>query len=105
MQKDITLELANTENGDLHEFSFTVTSDAYHRLQNALMGKDKVAPLHNFTLACADASQKQDFIAYLSANEGMAGQVAGALLEEFLPKVEISVKKPKDGQTTPAATV
>ena len=105
MQKNVELELTHTETGELHEFAFGVDSDKYHRLQNALMGKDKVAPLHNFAVACVVPEQKTAFAAYLVENEGMAAQVAGTLVEEFLPKVEISVKKRNAGQTTPAETV
>lgn len=105
MQKAITLELTHTETGDLHEFAFVVESEKYHRLQNALMGKDKVSPLHNFAVSCIVPDQKAAFVAYLAGNEGMAGQVAGTLVEEFLPKVEIAVKKPKAGLSTPAETV
>ena len=100
MQKAITLDLTHIDTGVTHEFAFVVDSDKYHRLQNALMGKDKVSPLHNFAVACVVPDQKPNFVAYLVDNEGMAAQVAGTLVDEFLPKVEITIKKPTTGQTT-----
>jgi hypothetical protein len=104
MQKHITLELVDNITGDSREFDFLVDSDRYHKFQNSMAGKDKVAPMHNFVVVCY-TGERRDITDYLRDNEGMAAIIAGELVEEFLPKVSVTVKKPKAGQTTPAETV
>lgn len=98
ISKTVELELHNQLDDSFIDFSFEITPDAYNKLQNAMASsKDKIAPLHNFAVSCVDKNQRADFVAYLQANDGVAAQIAGTLIDEYLPKVEITVKKPKTG--------
>jgi hypothetical protein len=60
---------------------------------------NKIAPAHNLLSTSVKADQRDDLKLYL-VNPVTVIQIAGALLEEFSPDVEITVKKPSD---TPSA--
>lgn len=106
MNKIIELELTDPSTGDTQEYSFDVTPERYNKLQNTMAsGRDKVAPLHNFAVACVDKDQKHEFTQLLMANDGLAGQVAGILIDEYLPKIEVTVKKRKPTQITSEAAI
>ncbi len=100
MQKNLTLELANIDTLETRDFDFTVDTDKYHKLQNALMGKDKVTPMHNFAVSCCVPEMRKELAAYFLATDGLASQVAAELVDNFLPKIEVTVKKPQSGPTT-----
>lgn len=101
MNKLIELELTHPSTGMVEEYRFEVTSDRYHKLVNTLStSRDKVAPMHNFAVACVDKDQKSDFTQLLMAQVGLSEKVTGALMDEFLSDVEVTVKKPKPTPTT-----
>lgn len=101
MNKIIELELTDPSTGDTQEYIFEVTHERYHKLVNTLStSRDKVAPMHNFAVACVDKDQKPDFTKLLMAEVGLAEKVTGALMDEFLSDVEVTVKKPKPMPST-----
>lgn len=103
MDKIIEIELTDPDTGITQEFVFTVNPDRYAKFQNALSGKDKAGPLHNFCVACCDPEQRTALAAYLRENDGMAGMMASELVDQYLPKVEMTVKKRSPGATASAA--
>ncbi len=105
MQKNITLELTNSDTFENADFDFVVDTEKYHKLQNSLMGKDKVTPMHNFAINCCVPEQRKELAAYFLAADGLATQVAGELVDNFLPKIEVTVKKPKSGPNMPPVAV
>lgn len=85
-KRDITLEVGEKE------FTFTLTPQDVTKYFNAMTANNKVAPSHNLLSNTVVADQRADLRALL-ANPVMTMQIAGALLEEYAPDVEIIVKK------------
>ena len=75
------------------EFAFTLTAQDVTKYFNALTATNKVAPGHNLLTSTVLPEQK-DALRPLLLNPVMTMQLAGALLEEYTPDVEITVKKP-----------
>lgn len=76
---------------------FNVTTDEYHRYVNETTMDNKVAPARNFLSRTADADSKQ--AVEEMCGEGMALDLAALVLQEFKPKIELSVKTLNVGQT------
>ena len=85
-KRDITLEVGGKE------FTFTLTPQDVTKYFNAMTANNKVAPSHNLLSNTVVADQRAD-LRTLLANPVMTMQIAGALLEEYAPDVEIIVKK------------
>jgi hypothetical protein len=85
-KRDITLEVGT------QEFTFTLTPQDVTKYFNAVTANNKVAPSHNLLSNTVVAEQRAD-LRTLLANPVMTMQIAGALLEEYAPDVEIIVKK------------
>lgn len=85
-KRDITLEVGEKE------FTFTLTPQDVTKYFNAMTANNKVAPSHNLLSNTVVADQRAD-LRTLLANPVMTMQIAGALLEEYAPDVEIIVKK------------
>jgi hypothetical protein len=92
-RRTITLTIADKD------FHFTLGAPEVTKYFNAMTQTNKVAPAHNLLSTSVKADQRDDLKSYL-ANPVTTIQIAGALLEEFSPDVEIVVKKPSD---TPSA--
>lgn len=86
-KRDITLEVGDKE------FTFTLTPQDVTKYFNGMTANNKVAPSHNLLSNTVAADQRTDLRSLL-ANPVMTMQIAGALLEEYAPDVEIIVKKP-----------
>ncbi|MNB72507.1 hypothetical protein D3C87_1335930 [compost metagenome] len=86
-KRDITLEVG------AKEFTFTLTPQDVTKYFNAMTANNKVAPSHNLLSNTVVAEQRADLRGLL-VNPVMTMQIAGALLEEYAPDVEIIVKKP-----------
>jgi hypothetical protein len=84
--RDITLEVGTKE------FTFNLTPQDVTKYFNAMTANNKVAPSFNLPAEKADLRE-------LMANPVMTMQIAGALLEEYAPDVEIIVKKPSSTLT------
>lgn len=75
------------------DFAFNLTAQDVTKYFNALTPTNKVAPGHNLLTTTVQADQKEA-LRPLLANPVMTMQLAGALLEEYSPDVEVTVKKP-----------
>jgi phosphoglucomutase len=85
--RDITLEVGDKE------FAFTLSPQDVTKYFNAMTANNKVAPSFNLLSSTVLPAQKAE-LRELLANPVMTMQLAGALLEEYAPDVEIIVKKP-----------
>ena len=91
-RREITLEVGDKE------FTFTLDTALVNKYFNQLTPANKVAPANNLLTL----SVKQEELASLRpllANTVTTLQLAGALLEEYSPDVEIRVKKPSTVQS------
>ena len=83
---EITLEV-----GD-QEFTFNLTPQDVTKYFNALTQTNKVAPGNNLLMTTVKQEQRAT-LKPLLANPVMVMQLAGTLLEEYAPDVEVIVKK------------
>jgi hypothetical protein len=83
---EITLEVGE------QEFTFHLTPADVTKYFNALTQTNKVAPGNNLLMNTVLQDQKPVLKALLG-NPVMVMQLAGALLEEYAPNVEVIVKK------------
>lgn len=90
--RDITLEVGTKE------FTFNLTPQDVTKYFNAMTANNKVAPSFNLLSGTVLPAEKAD-LRELMANPVMTMQIAGALLEEYAPDVEIIVKKPSSTLT------
>lgn len=86
-RRDITLEIAE------QEFTFSLLPQDVTKYFNAMTANNKVAPSFNLLSSTVLPAEKAE-LRELMANPVMTMQIAGALLEEYAPDVEIIVKKP-----------
>ena len=85
-KREITLEL-----GDKN-FTFNLAPQDVTKYFNAMTANNKVAPSNNLLSNTVQADQRAD-LRTLMTNPVTTMQLAGALLEEYAPDVEIIVKK------------
>ena len=85
-RREITLEVGDKE------FTFTVTPQDATKYFNSLTQNSKVAPANNLLMNTVKQDQRAT-LKELLANPVLVMQLAGALLEEYAPDVEIIVKK------------
>ncbi len=83
---EITLEVGE------NEFTFSLTPADVTKYFNALTQTNKVAPGHNLLMNTVKQEEKAT-LKPLLGNPVMVMQLAGALLEEYGPNVEVVVKK------------
>lgn len=88
MQKNITLTVNDTD------LLFNVDSPTYDKYINELMPHNKIAPAKNFLRRCIAPESREALTAVLEM-PGASVQLAAALLEDFMPDLEISVGKSK----------
>jgi hypothetical protein len=85
--RDITLEVGDKE------FTFTLTPQDVTKYFNSLTQNNKVAPANNLLVNTVKQEERATLKALLG-NPVMVMQLAGALVEEYGPDVEVIVKKP-----------
>ena len=85
-RREITLEVGDKE------FTFTVTPQDATKYFNSLTQTSKVAPANNLLMNTVKQEERATLKALLG-NPVLVMQLAGALLEEYAPDVEIIVKK------------
>jgi hypothetical protein len=85
--RDITLEVGDKE------FTFTLTPQDVTKYFNSLTQNNKVAPANNL-LVNTIKQEERATLKTLLGNPVMVMQLAGALVEEYGPDVEVIVKKP-----------
>jgi hypothetical protein len=86
VKRDITLEM-----GD-QEFTFHLTPQDVTKYFNATTQANKVAPAHNLLMSTVKPEGKADLKSLLE-NPVTTMTIAGALLEEYSPNIDIIVKK------------
>ena len=86
-RREITLELGDKE------FTFTLTPQDVTKYFNAMTQNNKVAPANNL-LTTTVAQEQRAALKPLLGNPVFVMKLAGALMEEYSPDVEITVKKP-----------
>ena len=89
--RDITLEVGDKE------FTFALTPQDVTKYFNAVTQTNKVSPANNLLVTTVKQEERASLKAQLG-NPVLVMQLAGALLEEYGPDVEVTVKKPS---TTP----
>jgi len=85
--RDITLEVGDKE------FTFILTPQDVTKYFNSLTQNNKVAPANNLLVNTIKQEERATLKALLG-NPVMVMQLAGALVEEYGPDVEVIVKKP-----------
>ncbi|WP_414911898.1 putative phage tail assembly chaperone [Pseudomonas sp. IT-P44] len=75
------------------EFTFTLTPQDVTKYFNSLTQNNKVAPANNLLVNTVKQEERATLKALLG-NPVMVMQLAGALVEEYGPDVEVIVKKP-----------
>ena len=85
--RDITLEVGDKE------FTFTLTPQDVTKYFNTLTQNNKVAPANNLLVNTVKQDERASLKALLG-NPVMVMTLAGALVEEYGPDVEVLVKKP-----------
>ncbi|HBO5298387.1 putative phage tail assembly chaperone [Pseudomonas aeruginosa] len=86
-RREITLEIAEKE------FTFNLTPQDVTKYFNAVTQNNKVAPSNNLLTTTVQPEQLAA-LRPLLGNPMLTMKVAGALLEEYAPDVEVTVKKP-----------
>ena len=90
-KREITLEVGDKE------FTFELTPQDVTKYFNAVTQANKVAPANNLLVTTVKQEERASLKPMLG-NPVLVMQLAGALLEEYSPDVEVTVKKPS---TTP----
>ncbi|AMW86426.1 MULTISPECIES: putative phage tail assembly chaperone [Pseudomonas] len=90
-KREITLEVGDKE------FTFELTPQDVTKYFNAVTQTNKVAPANNLLVNTVKQEERASLKPMLG-NPVLVMQLAGALLEEYSPDVEVTVKKPS---TTP----
>ena len=86
-KREITLEVGDKE------FTFELTPQDVTKYFNAVTQANKVAPANNLLVTTVKQEERATLKPMLG-NPVFVMQLAGALLEEYSPDVEITVKKP-----------
>ena len=87
MKKTITLTVAEKE------FSFDINTNDYNDFINGVTESNKVQPSFVLLNRTIDAEQKEDLKKLIEDHPNATAQMAGMLIQEFAPAIEISVKK------------
>lgn len=77
-----------------NEFAFNVNSVTYNKYLNSTTPNNKIQPATNFLMNTVEESQSKALKALL-LQPGAALQLASAVLEEFQPEFNFTVKKSK----------
>jgi len=83
------------------ELVFNVNVTAYNKYQNSLSLVNKVQPATNFLMAVVDDTSKAD-LKKMIKQPGAAIHIASAIVDEYQPEFNITVKKSSSEQLTSA---
>ena len=86
VNRDITLEFADKE------FTFRMTPQDVTKYFNSTTNNNKVAPANNLLMTTVKQDEKASLKPFL-ANPVTVMELAGALLEEYSPDIDVIVKK------------
>lgn len=86
--KTLTLTVSGTD------FTFNVSRKAYNDYQNSLFNsKNKVGGANNFLVDVVEQSQRQELVEFIAHTPGCELELVGAIVENYAPDLELSVKK------------
>ena len=85
------------------DLAFNLNLAVYNKFQNASSLVNKVQPATNLLTSTVDDSSKAALMKLLK-NPGAALNIVGAVVDEYQPDFEITVKKSKSEQETSDAT-
>ena len=83
------------------ELVFNVNVTAYNKYQNSTNMVNKIQPATNFLLAVVDDESKSELKKVIQ-QPGAALHIVSAVIEEYQPEFNITVKKSNSGQSTSA---
>ncbi len=83
------------------ELTFNLNVTAYNKYQNSTSMVNKVQPATNFLMAVVDDKSKSDLKKIIQA-PGAALHIAAAVVDEYQPEFNITVKKSNSEQKTTA---
>ena len=92
VNRDITMEIGESE------FTFHLTPQDVTKYFNTTTNNNKVAPANNLLVTTVDQKQRAS-LKPLLVNPMTVMELAGALLEEYSPDIDIIVKKPSSTQS------
>lgn len=69
---------------------FNVSTNAHERLIDEMKADSKVVPMHNFLMRTVEAESKEALAPFLK-NPSSTMEIGGKVLEEFSPKLRITV--------------
>ena len=78
------------------ELTFQVSLDDWNRCVNSLQPDNKIAPMHNFLINVSANDETKELVKQ-AYDDALTSDLFGAVINEFKPKVEITVKKYKGG--------
>ncbi|KDM89696.1 putative phage tail assembly chaperone [Photobacterium galatheae] len=87
MSKTITLTVAGTD------VIFQPTPDLYAEYMGQVAQGNIADGAHNFIMQSASDDSKESLRGLTDKNPGAAMQLAGVLMQEYAPKIAITVKK------------
>lgn len=90
-EQRVELEVNDTE------LAFNLNVTAYNKYQNSTSLVNKVQPATNFLMAVVDESSKADLKKIIQA-PGAALHIAAAIVDEYQPEFNITVKKSNSEQ-------
>ncbi len=88
LAKEIIIDTGKTE------FKFNVDTPAYNKYINSLTPNNKIQPATNFLMAAVDESQVKE-LKDLLQQPAAALHLASAIVEDFQPEFNFTVKKSK----------
>ncbi len=77
------------------DLAFNVNRTIHNDYVNAVTQNSKVAPSHNFLMCAVTEDNKDTLRDILKKTPGAEVHLAGAVLEQYMPDLDIVVKKPK----------
>ncbi|MCL1123302.1 putative phage tail assembly chaperone [Shewanella surugensis] len=97
LEQTITLEVNDSE------FSFDVDITSYNKYINTNNPQNKVQPATNFLLSVVKKEHRKSLKEFLTL-PGASMYLVGAIVEEYQPEFNITVKKSNSKQETSAET-
>lgn len=86
---DQVIELTVAE----QDFVFHVSRESYNKYINNVTPTNKVAPSYNFAVSVVEDSCKAALVALMQSTPGAEVQIAGAIIQEYVPDLGIVAKK------------
>lgn len=75
------------------DFDFEITRAAYNKFVNGFSEKNKTQPSHNLLMTTVATDHKDALREFLVSTPSADVQLAGHLMEQYIPDLDIVVKK------------